>query len=94
MNLEQSNKYIELVKNGNKDDMFDYGKEIGVEDFKKRLVEEIYKEINSILSMANHDPAFSRKNEDFNKNNIHIQHLYNEEIVKYKKIIDLINNLK
>jgi hypothetical protein len=29
MNQEQSKKYIEIVKSGKMDDMFDYGKEIG-----------------------------------------------------------------
>lgn len=42
MNKEQSEKYIDIVKNGNYDDMFDYGKEVTLTGVKiKRYMDVI-----------------------------------------------------
>ena len=41
MNTEQSNKYIEIVKNGNMDDIFDYGFKFGEEQSKITITRKL-----------------------------------------------------
>lgn len=45
LNKEESEKYIELVKNGNKDDMFSFGYQLGSQSIEKVIVEEVPTEI-------------------------------------------------
>ncbi len=44
MNKENSEKYIEIVKKGNMDDMFDFGKKNGAEELQK-IVQGYFEDI-------------------------------------------------
>lgn len=40
LNQQQSKRYLEIVKNGNMDEMFDFGREVEIELIKSELPEE------------------------------------------------------
>ena len=86
---QESEKYIEIVKNGNMDDMFDFGFEVGFEGGKRLIIKDNKSKINFQQDTKPKKAKKMKKDEIIKRLNL-IQQRKDITTIDYSKLADQI----